>query len=100
MMTKQESKAILIVVCIMYVVTVIIGYIALVDLTSTVKENRDMIDYLTDKVYDTAAKVSVNERDIRIMRTDVDIHERIIVHGEYIDIQEGDIEKEESNDKE
>lgn len=90
-MTRSESKAILIVVCIMYVVTAIIGYIALVDLSSNVKENKDRLDYLTDKVYDTAAKVSVNERDIRIMRTDVDIHERIIVRGEYIDIQEGDI---------
>lgn len=92
-MTRSESKAILIVVCIMYVVTVIIGYIALVDLSSNVKENKDRLDYLTDKVYDTAAKVSVNERDIRIMRTDVDVdvHERIIVRGEYIDIQEGDI---------
>lgn len=91
MMTRLESKALCIAVCIMYVVTVLIGYIALVDLTSTVKENKDRLDYLTDKVYDTAAKVSVNERDIRIMRTDVDIHERIIVRGEYIDIQEGDI---------
>lgn len=90
-MTRSESKAILIVVCIMYVVTVIIGYISLVDLSSNVKENKDRLDYLTDKVYDTAAKVSVNEKDIRIMRTDVDIHERIIVRGEYIDIQEGDI---------
>ena len=99
-MTRSESKAILIVVCIMYVVTVIIGYIALVDLSSNVKENKDRLDYLTDKVYDTAAKVSVNERDIRIMRTDVDIHERIIVRGEYIDIQEGDIEKGVSNAKE
>lgn len=90
-MTRLESKVLCIAVCIMYVVTVLIGYIALVDLTSTVKENKDRLDYLTDKVYDTAAKVSVNERDIRIMRTDVDIHERIIVRGEYIDIQEGDI---------
>lgn len=91
MMTRLESKALCIAVCIMYVVTVILGYIALVDLSSAVKENKDRLDYLTDKVYDTAAKVSVNERDIRIMRTDVDIHERIIVRGEYIDIQEGDI---------
>ena len=90
-MTRLESKALCIAVCIMYVVTVILGYIALVDLSSAVKENKDRLDYLTDKVYDTAAKVSVNERDIRIMRTDVDIHERIIVRGEYIDIQEGDI---------
>lgn len=91
MMTRLESKALCIAVCIMYVVTVILGYIALVDLSGAVKENKDRLDYLTDKVYDTAAKVSVNERDIRIMRTDVDIHERIIVRGEYIDIQEGDI---------
>ena len=91
MMTRLESKALCIAVCIMYVVTVILGYIALVDLSDAVKENKDRLDYLTDKVYDTAAKVSVNERDIRIMRTDVDIHERIIVRGEYIDIQEGDI---------
>lgn len=90
-MTRLESKALCIAVCIMYVVTVILGYIALVDLSGAVKENKDRLDYLTDKVYDTAAKVSVNERDIRIMRTDVDIHERIIVRGEYIDIQEGDI---------
>lgn len=90
-MTKAESKALLIAVCIMYVVTVIIGYIALVDLSGDVKENKDRLDYLTDMYYDTAAKVSVNERNIRIMRTDVDIHERVIIHGEYIDIQEGDI---------
>lgn len=75
------------------IVTVLIGMVVaqfimlmtLFDRYDTLKRNAE---YQIQKIYDTAQRVSVNERAIRLLRTDVEIHERIIVRGEYIDIDE------------
>lgn len=87
----NDKKAIFWIFGLLYTITSLALYVLIVDLDGRAQNAEDRLDYLTSKMYDLAAKEAVDARDLRLLKTDVEIHERIIVRGEYIDIDEGAI---------
>lgn len=87
----SDKKSIFWALGLVYTITTLSLYMLIIDLNGRAQEAESSLKYLTTKMYDLAAKEAVDARDIRLLKTDVEIHERIIVRGEYIDIDEGAI---------